>query len=86
MSDGARHSTSPSTWRASDSPWFWMIVFAATALAGLAAIAPKFLARQARLDTRHAGREQAWRDRVGETEADSVDAAASEQSLLDVAQ
>ncbi|MFM7107456.1 MAG: hypothetical protein ACKOZU_02445 [Planctomycetaceae bacterium] len=50
--------------RATDSPWFWMLVFSLTAAAGLAAIAPKFAGRQARLEGRWAGREQAAVERA----------------------
>lgn len=50
--------------RATDSPWFWMLVFSTTAAVGMAAIAPKFAVRQARLESRWAGREQAATERA----------------------
>lgn len=50
--------------RPTDSPWFWGLAFSLMALAGMAAIAPKFDRRQARLEGRYAGREQAAAERA----------------------
>lgn len=46
-----------SPWRPTDSPWFWGLAFSVMALAGMAAIRPKFDRRQGRLEGRTAGRE-----------------------------
>lgn len=43
--------------RATDSAWFWGLVFSVMALVGIVAIAPKFDRRQGRLEGRTAGRE-----------------------------
>lgn len=50
--------------RPTDSPWFWALAFSVTAIAGLAAISPKFDRRQGRLETRYAGREEAAAERA----------------------
>ncbi|HEX3871119.1 MAG TPA: hypothetical protein VHV77_11815, partial [Pirellulales bacterium] len=38
------------THKATDSPWFWLLIFATAAVVGLAAIGPKHLRRQERLE------------------------------------
>lgn len=45
--------------KATDSPWFWGLLFAVTALVGIAAIAPKFDRRQRQVEGRFLGREEA---------------------------
>jgi hypothetical protein len=50
--------------RPTDSPWFWGLAFSLMALAGMAAIAPKYDRRQGRLEGRYAGREQAAAERA----------------------
>lgn len=50
--------------RPTDSPWFWALTFSVMALAGLAAIAPKYDRRQGRLEGRYVGREQAATERA----------------------
>ena len=50
--------------RPTDSPWFWGLAFSLMALAGMAAIAPKYERRQGRLEGRYAGREQAATERA----------------------
>lgn len=42
-----------------DSPWFWGMLFAATALVALALIAPKFDIRQRQIEGRFLGRQRA---------------------------
>jgi hypothetical protein len=41
-----------------DSPWFWVLVFAGMALAALLAIGPKYGGRQARLERQYQARER----------------------------
>jgi hypothetical protein len=53
--------------RPTDSPWFWGLAFSLMALAGMAAIAPKYDQRQGRLEGRYAGREQAAAERARRT-------------------
>ena len=72
-----------------DSPWFWLIVFSCSALAGLVAIAPKYSVRQAGVERKSAAREEVARRRhaqeplPGDTAADlPVDPA--EQRTLQV--
>lgn len=43
--------------RLGDSPWFWVLVFALFALGALAAIVPKHLQRQTRLERMHFARQ-----------------------------
>lgn len=50
--------------RPTDSPWFWGLAFSLMALAGMAAIAPKYDRRQGRLESRYAGREEAAAERA----------------------
>lgn len=57
-------SRSAPPFRPTDSPWFWALAFSAMALAGLAAIAPKFDRRQGRLEGRFAGREELAAERA----------------------
>jgi len=51
------------TYRLTDSPWFWGLLFAAMSLVGMALIAPKFERRQGQIEGRFAGREQAHIER-----------------------
>lgn len=55
---------SRSPFRPPDSPWLWALAFSLMALVGLAAIAPKFDRRQARLEARFSGRERAATERA----------------------
>ena len=64
-----------------DSPWFWIGLFAWAAILGLIAIGPKYAARQQGLERRQEGRETGWRNRVADrasSEGASADGAADE--------
>jgi hypothetical protein len=52
------------TYRLTDSPWFWALVFSLMALVGLGLIAPKFDVRQRQIEGRYLGREKAAEERV----------------------
>lgn len=47
-----------------DSPWFWGLLFALMALAGIGLIAPKFDIRQRQVEGRFLGRQAAAEERV----------------------
>jgi hypothetical protein len=49
----------PEPFRATDSPWFWGLIFAVMGVVGIAMIAPKFARRQGQLERRFLGRQQA---------------------------
>jgi hypothetical protein len=53
----------PDPFRATDSPWFWGLIFAVMGLVGIAMIAPKFSRRQGQLERRFLGRQQAALER-----------------------
>lgn len=55
-----------------DSPWFWMGLFAWAAILGLLVIGPKYAARQQGLERRQEGRETGWRNRVANGDASGV--------------
>lgn len=59
-------NSNPPRQRVTDSHWFWIYVFGMAGLAGLLLIGPKFSQRQARLESKQAGRESAWKQRVAE--------------------
>jgi hypothetical protein len=61
----------------SDSPWFWLLMFGAAALAALAVIGPKHVRRQERLV-----RMQAARDRLQAAPVQAAPAAAGSQSAV----
>lgn len=77
----ARGSHPPVT----DSPWFWMGLFALMALVGSAAIARKFDARQGQLEGRFLGRQQAAEERqrraAGLPPVDLADAAREREAV-----
>jgi hypothetical protein len=58
-----------------DSPWFWVMVFSAMALAALLAIGPKYGGRQARLERQYQARQRIAAERA----ASSADAAPNDQ-------
>lgn len=45
-----------------DSPWFWVYLFATTALILLVVFRPKLESRQASIERQHQAREMAWPD------------------------
>lgn len=45
--------------RATDSPWFWGLLFSVMALVGMALIAPKYDVRQRQIEGRFLGRQNA---------------------------
>ncbi len=47
-----------------DSPWFWGLLFAVMALAGIGLIAPKFDVRQRQVEGRYLGRDAAAQERA----------------------
>lgn len=47
-----------------DSPWFWGLMFAVMALAGIGLIAPKFDVRQRQVEGRYLGRDAAAQERA----------------------
>jgi hypothetical protein len=60
---------SPPTRRRSvlDSPWYWVYLFSAAALAALFLAGPRYAARQAQLERNYQSRQRAMQHRVGET-------------------
>jgi hypothetical protein len=50
----------------SDSPWFWVYLFATAALIGLALIGPKFAERQAHIERQFQGRQRAAQQAQGQ--------------------
>jgi hypothetical protein len=51
-------------YRLTDSPWFWGLMFAVMALAGIGLIAPKFDIRQRQVEGRYLGRDAAAQERA----------------------
>ena len=49
----------PPPFRATDSPWFWGVLFSVMALVGMALIAPKYDVRQRQIEGRFLGRQNA---------------------------
>ena len=67
------------TFRPTDSPWFWSLLFSVMAGAGLVVISPKFDVRQRQIEGRFLGRREAamerWRRQAGLPEVDLAEAA-----------
>jgi hypothetical protein len=61
-----------------DSPWFWIELFALVAMIGVIVISPKFLLRQGQLERRLEGRQHAL-ERDGETLPEATQAAPLEE-------
>lgn len=51
-------------YRLTDSPWFWGLMFAVMAFAGIGLIAPKFDIRQRQVEGRYLGRDAAAQERA----------------------
>jgi hypothetical protein len=60
-------STSPPRPPLSDSPWFWLYLFATSAIIGGAIIGPKFNQRQAQVERQFQGRSRAEQAKAGQT-------------------
>lgn len=56
-------SVARTPFRATDSPWFWGMMFSGMALVGLALIAPKEDVRQRQIERRFLGRQEAHVER-----------------------
>lgn len=63
-----------------DSAWFWVCLFAAAALIGLAAIGPKYARRQAQIEREFQGRQRAAQNVQGQ--APTVALSTPEQTLI----
>lgn len=66
MSPNQRESEPRTRAPVTDSPWFWLVLFVAGALAALVAIGPKHAYRQARLERMNDTREEILRRAAGE--------------------
>ena len=55
-----------------DSPWFWVLIFTAMALAALLAIGPKYGGRQARLERQYQARERIVTERAAGSKENEV--------------
>ena len=65
MSEPERPSQKPVRQPLVDSPWFWLSLFLAAALAALMVVSPKFALRQERLERMNESREQIARQSAG---------------------
>lgn len=63
-----------------DSAWFWVCLFAAAALIGLAAIGPKYARRQAQIEREFQGRQRAAQNVQGQTPSGAL--STPEQTLI----
>ena len=79
MADMDRQARQTNQRPVSDSPWFWLILFTASALAALVVVGPKYGYRQARLERMNNTREQMARRAAGAAiETDDPDALVTE--------
>jgi hypothetical protein len=67
MSAGERQPSS-----ATESPWFWVLIFSLAALAAIATIGPKFERREEAIETKFHARERATGREAIERPADDV--------------
>jgi hypothetical protein len=65
---------------ATDSPWFWVCMFATAALVALAAIGPKYTLRQAQIEREFQGRQRAAQNVQGQ--APSGQLSTPQQTLI----
>jgi len=65
MPEPQRPSQKPVRQPLADSPWFWLSLFLAAALAALMVVSPKFAYRQERLERMNETHEQIARERAG---------------------
>ena len=66
-----------------DSPWFWVGLFALTALVALSIIGPKYIRRQQRLDQQHQARERAFRQQATQPSPPATAGQANQQPAAD---
>jgi hypothetical protein len=63
-----------------DSPWFWVCLFAAAALIGLAAISSKYAKRQAQIEREFQGRQRAAQNVQGQ--APNVKLSTADETII----
>jgi hypothetical protein len=63
-----------------DSPWFWVYLFATAALIALALMGPKYAARQAQIEREFQGRQRAAQSAAGQEPSGEVSTA--EKTLI----
>jgi|SRR6185295_15672747 len=63
-----------------DSPWFWVYLFATGALIALALMGPKFAARQAQIEREFQGRQRAAQSASGQEPSGALSSA--EKTLI----
>ena len=68
----------PERTKLTDSPWFWIELFALVAMVGVIVIGPKFLLRQGQLERRLEGRQHAL-EADGESLPEATQAAPLEE-------
>jgi hypothetical protein len=83
MADSSATATDPAR-AATDSPWFWAMLFASAALIGLVVIAPKYTIRHDNIQRQDEGRWEVWR-RHGEKSSEGADTKFSDE-YVDVRQ
>jgi hypothetical protein len=77
--DSSRRDPPASRPRLTDSPWFWLLIFANAALVGLTLIGPKYDRRQGAIERRYEARQEiARRAQEGSPEEANPSAGAAE--------